>query len=342
MSVASTAWIWTVSLALAAALLAVHLRFTLRNATLSAFPLLCGGVLGPLLALMLDHAELPASASVSLRASLTPLLIGLAGAASVRIRYLVAGIPAALAVPPGPSNTDLLAAIALHDKGLELAVGDIRRAQTAWEQAGKAQLAALQAFVADTGRLLEKHRMQQMETMHHERRSADQIGRSVQEFHALLAQSEELATLAGQVRQALELLGPRQEALGASLDDLTQDLGRANDGVAGLHSQLDAALAEFALRSRRPPDGMGQRMGQNSGELQQALQRAAEQTRTHISDIAGKHQQQITAMNKELSEALGKQLAAMQKQLAGMQSKLSTDLAPMAQQIRRVADLSKR
>jgi DNA repair exonuclease SbcCD ATPase subunit len=196
--------------------------------------------------------------------------------------------------------------------------------------------------VADTGALLEKHRTQQMETMHHERRSADQIQRSVQEFHALLAQSEGLATLAGQVRQALELLGPRQEALAADLVQMTQDLGHTKDSVAALHAQFDGALDEFVLRSRRDLDGVGKRVGQSSSELQQAMQRAAEQTRAHISDIAGKQQQQMAAMNRELSEALGKPLAAMSKQLTGVQSKLSSELAPMAQQIRRAADLSKR
>lgn len=394
MSMASTACIWIISLALATGLLAVHVRFTHKNATLSAFPMLCGGVLGALLALMFDHAELLANASVSLRAGLTPLLIGIAGAASVRIRYLVAGIPVALAIPPGPSNTDLLAAIEVQIKEFGLDVGDIRRAQTAYEKAGeerscatlsavddmdqslrrftaeqqqqnhatltaalhdvindfhqringqfRQQLTALQEFVADTGTLLQKHRTQHMETMHHERRSADQISRSVQEFHTLLAQSEELATLAAQVRQALELLGPRQAALAADLGHLTHDLARANDSVAGLHTRLDDALDESLLRSRRQVDGAGQRAGQRASELQQAMQRAAEQTRSHISEIAGKHQQHMTAINKELSEALGKPLAAMNKQLAGMQSKLNNDLAPMAQQIRRVADLSKR
>jgi DNA anti-recombination protein RmuC len=362
MSMATMAWIWIISLALALGLLAVHLRFTLENATLSALPLLCGGVLGPLLALMLDRAEPLVPTSDALRAGLAPLLIGIAGAASVRIRHLVAGIPAALAIPPGPSNTDLLAAIESHGKGLRQSLGRFAAEQQQQNHATlsaalrdviddfhqringqfRQHLTALQAFVADTGTLLEKHRTQQMETMHHERRSADQISRSVQEFHALLAQSEGLATSAAQVREALELLGPRQEALAAGVVQLTHDLARANDGVAGLHAQLDEALDEFVLRSRHHLDGVGKRVGQSTSELQQALQRAAEQTRAQISDIAGKHQQQMTAMNKELSEALGKPLAAMGKQLTGMQSKLSTDLAPMAQQIRRAADLSKR
>lgn len=333
MSAASTAWIWIIDLVLAAALVAVHLRFTLKNATLSTLPLLCGGVLGALVALMLDHTAL--RAPVSLNGILTPLLMALAGAASLRIRYLVAGIPAAFVIPASPSNSDLLAAIDTQGKRMALALAE---SQQRINGQFKQQLATLQAFVTDTGALLEKHRTQQMEAMHHERRSADAIGRSVQAFHALLAQSAELTSLGTQVRQALELLGPRQEALAADLAALTHDLVRANDGVAALHAQLDAAIDEFVLRSRRQMDGAGQRMGQGTGELQRAL----EQMRAHISDTAGKQQQQTMAMNKELSEALGKPLAAINKQLTGMQSKLTTDLAPMAQQIRRVADQSKR
>jgi hypothetical protein len=362
MSVATTAWIWIISIALVLGLLAAHLRFTLRNATLSALPLLCGGLLGTLLAMMLEPAGLSTFASGSLRGGLAPLLIGVAGAASVRIRHLFAGIPAALAIPPGPSNIELLAAIDAQGKAMSQWLQRFAAEQQQQNHATltaalhdviddfhqringqfRQHLSVLQAFVADTGALLEKHRTQQMETMHHERRSADQIQRSVQEFHALLAQSEGLATLAGQVRQALELLGPRQEALAADLVQMTQDLGHTKDSVAALHAQFDGALDEFVLRSRRDLDGVGKRVGQSSSELQQAMQRAAEQTRTHISDIAGKQQQQMAAMNRELSEALGKPLAAMSKQLTGVQSKLSSELAPMAQQIRRAADLSKR
>lgn len=403
-------------LCLAAGLYAAHWRFTQKAADLAALPLLCGGALGTLGALLAvaGHEGWSAIAAPQLRIVLAPLLLGVAGAASIRLRQLVWGIPAALSIAPGPSNGALHALIEARSAQFHDAAMDAERVRAARHQqlaadldrlrlqieaqshahaerhhallatsASMAQtlssfgerlqqqeqhrhaalMAALDALLADfdqrvngqfrqhlltlgdsvssNSAVLEKHRLQQAEMMHHARREADQMTRTTTEFRALVEQSAALAALCGQVQQALALVGPRQDALDAGIADLRLSAAQASEGIGALHAQSDAALDQFAAQSKRAVDGVGQRVGQNASELQLTLQRSAEQIRNQVAELAGKHQQQMAAMNKELSDTLAKLLAAMNKQLAGMQSKLSTDLAPMAQQIRRVADLSK-
>ena len=399
-------------LCLAAGLCAAHWRFTQKTADLAALPLLCGGALGALAVIGHDGwSELSAPQLPPLHTVLAPLLVGVAGAASIRLRQLVWGIPAALAIDAGPSNGTLHALIESRSASFHAAAIDAERVRVARHQQLAANIdslrrqieaqsrshaerhhallatsasmsqalatfneqqerqthatlmAALGGLLADfdqringqfqqhlttlgvsvtsNSAVLEKHRLQQAEMMHHARREADQMTRTTTEFRALVEQSAALAALCQQVQQTLDLLGPRHDALDAGIADLRQSATQASEGVGALHAQSDAALDQFVAHSKRAVEGVGQRVGQHVGELQLALQRSAEQARNHAAELAGKHQQQMSAMNKELSETLAKLLAAMNKQLTGMQSKLATDLAPMAQQIRRVADLSK-
>jgi hypothetical protein len=51
--------------------------------------------------------------------------------------------------------------------------------------------------------------------------------------------------------------------------------------------------------------------------------------------------QSNSALNKELNEALGKAMSGINKQLTAMSSRLTTDMAPMAQQLKRVSEQSR-
>ncbi len=205
----------------------------------------------------------------------------------------------------------------------------------------KAHLDELVQLVGHNASLQEKHRAQQGEMMHHARRSADQMSATLGTFRELVAQSAAVARIGEQVAQALEQLGPQQQAIEAALAHLDEALGLANSGVGQLHAHTTEILDELTQRTRRALEGLAQRIGQQGGDIGQAVQRAAEQNRSHATDTAGKSQQQIAAMNKELGEALTKTLATITKQLAATSTRLSSDIGPMAQQIKRVAEQSR-
>lgn len=205
----------------------------------------------------------------------------------------------------------------------------------------KAHLAELAQLVAHNASLQDKHRAQQGEMMHHARRTADQMSASLEAFRELVAQGAEVARIGDQVAQALELLGPRQQAIEAALAAHGEELGLANSGIGQLQAHGTEILDELTQRIRRTLEGLGQRIGQQANDISQSVQRAAEQNRSHATDTAGKSQQQIAAMNKELGDALNKSLAAITKQLAATSTRLSSDIGPMAQQIKRVADQSR-
>lgn len=204
-----------------------------------------------------------------------------------------------------------------------------------------AHLAELAQLVSHNASLQDKHRAQQGEMMHHARRSADQMSATLEAFRELVTQSSDLARIGEQVAQALALLGPRQQAIEAVLVTLDEELGLANSGIGQLQAHSNDILDELTERIRRTLEGLGQRIGQQAVDLGQAMQRAAEQNRSHTADTAGKSQQQLAAMNKELGEALNKTLAAITKQLAATSTRLSSDIGPMAQQIKRVAEQSR-
>ena len=205
----------------------------------------------------------------------------------------------------------------------------------------KAHLAELAQLVGHNASLQDKHRAQQGEMMHHARRSADQISATLEAFRDLVAQTADLARIGEQVAQALALLGPRQQAIEAALATHGEELGLANSGIGQLQARSNDILDELTERTRRTLEGLGQRIGQQAVDLNQAMQRAAEQNRSHVTDTAGKSGQQVAAMNKELGEALNKTLAAITKQLAAASTRLSSDIGPMAQQIKRVAEQSR-
>lgn len=174
------------------------------------------------------------------------------------------------------------------------------------------QLRTLSDMVAVNLDLHDKQRNEQMETMHHTRRLAEQVERGTQSFRALLADSAALAGIGEQLTQGLAMIAPRQEELetAARRQELAQQ--QSADALAALRQQLSDFEAQLAAQGKRALDQSGARAVQNS------------------------------ALQKEAGDNLNKSLAALGKQLAAMQTKLSADLAPIGEQLRRVAELAKR
>jgi hypothetical protein len=173
------------------------------------------------------------------------------------------------------------------------------------------QLRALSDMVDRNLVLHDKQRIEQMETMHHTRRLVEQIDGATGAFRELVADSTAVASIGAHVREALDVLGPRQEAIDAAIQDQHSALRQAADTLAALREQLREHYEKLDARSKRALDS-------NAGRTSQA-----------------------NALYKELNDNLGKSMAAVTRQLTAISSRLATDVTPMAQQLRRVADLSK-
>jgi gas vesicle protein len=145
--------------------------------------------------------------------------------------------------------------------------------------------------------------------MHHARRVAERMEQATQDFGKLVADSSTLAALAAGVRESLALLGPRQEAIDSGVAQQAQSLQAMADAITDLRAGFDVATEQLLTQSRRAFDSMGQRAAQSN-----------------------------SALNKELNEALAKAMSGMSKQLNTMSSRLTTDMAPMAQQLKRVTE----
>ncbi|MFL6658723.1 MAG: hypothetical protein ACJ8GW_11660 [Massilia sp.] len=204
-----------------------------------------------------------------------------------------------------------------------------------------ARVAELKDVVANNVQLQDRHRAQQGEMMHHARRNADQMSQTTDAFRTLLADSAALAGIGEQVRAALATVGPRQDSIADDVTQLATQLQAADAVLRQLQEENAAILDELQSRTRKTLDGLGQRMGQQATDIGQTVQRSAEQTRSQAADAATKSAQQISAMSKELNEALNKAMTVLTKQLSATSTRLSSDLGPMAQQIRRVAEQSK-
>jgi len=135
--------------------------------------------------------------------------------------------------------------------------------------------------------LAAKSRNEQMETMHHARRLADRIDSSTERFGKLVADNGELLALAGQVRETLSLLGPRQDALDG-------EILRQAEAVAAMAAALDVLRAGF----------------------EQAADNLLQQTRRSLDAMAQRQAQGNTALQKELNEALMKAVTGISKQLS--------------------------
>ncbi len=174
------------------------------------------------------------------------------------------------------------------------------------------QLRTLSDMVAVNLDLHDKQRNEQMETMHHTRRLAEQVERGTQSFRELLADSAALAGIGEQLRQGLEMITPRQEGLETAAQRQELALQQSAEALAALRQQLGDFEAQLAAQGKRALDQSGARAVQNS------------------------------ALQKEMSDSLNKSLAALGKQLAAVQTKLSADMAPLGELQRRVAELAKR
>jgi hypothetical protein len=150
--------------------------------------------------------------------------------------------------------------------------------------ASLSQLAALGERQAE---LASKQRNEQMEAMHHARRLADRIDDGTERFGKLVADNGELLSLAGQVRETLALLGPRQDALDG-------EILRQAEAVAAMGAALDALRAGF----------------------EQAADNLLQQTRRSLDAMAQRQTQGNTALQKELNEALTKAVMGISKQLS--------------------------
>lgn len=176
----------------------------------------------------------------------------------------------------------------------------------------KLQLRTLSDMVAVNLDLHDKQRNEQMETMHHTRRLAEQVERGTQSFRDLLADSAALAGIGEQLKQGLAMITPRQQALEAAAQRQELALRQCAEALAALRQQLGDFEAQLAAQGKRALDQSGARAVQNS------------------------------ALQKEMSDNLNKSLAALGKQLAAMQTKFGADMAPFGEQLRRIADLAKR
>jgi hypothetical protein len=174
------------------------------------------------------------------------------------------------------------------------------------------QLQALSGVAERSQELYRKQRNEQMEAMHHARRVAERMQQATQEFGKLVAVSSTLAALAADVRESLDLLGPRQDAIDSGVAQQAESLQAMAGAIADLRAGFDVATEQLLTQSRRAFDSMGQRAAQSN-----------------------------SALNKELNEALGKAMSGISKQLTAMSSRLTTDMAPMAQQLKRVSEQSR-
>jgi hypothetical protein len=199
-------------------------------------------------------------------------------------------------------------------------------------------LTQLNDTVAGNVALQDKHRALQLDMAHHARRNADQMDQASVAFRALLADSAQIAAIGNRLAEALALLDPRLQTVDAALADLSNALAAATEAQGVLHEGSGNAIAEQGERTRRQLDSLGRQL---AGDIGQSVQRAGEQTRGQFSDTSGKQQQQLAAMQKELNESLNKAVQALSKQLTTLTARMSNDLGPMAQQIRRVADQAK-
>jgi hypothetical protein len=163
-----------------------------------------------------------------------------------------------------------------------------------------------------------KHVAQVTEMMHHERRSADQIARAIDAFHKLVERGAALASIADEIQRSAELLGPRQEAIALSLNELTV-----------LSSNAQAAN-----------DALSRRITQLRGDLEDCIQHNGEKIRRQLSEDSTKARQQMVSYGKEL-EALNRSSGSQSQLLASLSAKLASDLGTLAQQSKKVLELSK-
>jgi hypothetical protein len=179
-------------------------------------------------------------------------------------------------------------------------------------------LEKLDEALAATLAVQSRHVSQVTEMMHHERRSADQIARATDGFHKLVERSSALASVADEIQRSAELLGPRQEAIALSLNGLT----------------------EVVSNSQAANDAISRRLAQLRSDLEDSIQHTGEKIRRQIAEDAIKARQQAVSYSKEL-EALNRSSGSQAQLLASLSSKLTSDLGTLAQQSKRLLELSK-
>jgi hypothetical protein len=175
-----------------------------------------------------------------------------------------------------------------------------------------AQLQKMTAMAASSLELHQKQRTGQMEAMHEARRSATQMQLATDAFAAMMAEASALAALAGDVRRALVLIEPRQDDIDASMAEQTRSLQAVAEDLAALRASLEQSADQLAGQFKRAIDSIGQRTLRNNN-----------------------------ALGKELGDALNKAIAGVGKQMAAVSSRMSMDIAPVAQQLKRVTEQSR-
>lgn len=371
------------ALAIAAAACAAHWRFTQRVADAAPGLLVMAGVLGTVVGIALAGFE----AAGELRAlgrhvavALVASAVGLAAALSLALRHTFFGIPRAMALDPGPSNGELMAALvglramfaaegaeAAHRAAQALAQQQrlhdelVRQgqAQGAHQQRMQAQAAHLgEAFAGFAGQqtALNREMVASLErTLEHFSARIDGQFRghlaTLEEAvaRAVALQAKHCAQVTDMMhhdRRLADAMGRTTESFellverSTSLAEVSGHLQRASELLGPRQEALAAALAELASRSDTAAEAAQQRLEGLRSALEESIQDSGNKIRRQLADEGSKARQHTGSIDKEL-EALSKSAGSQAQQLSAMSSKFGADLAGVSQQLKRLLDWSR-
>ncbi len=163
----------------------------------------------------------------------------------------------------------------------------------------------------------------------------------VEKSDSLVRAGENLGTTASSLRADTERLQNVSSALANLLRSAEGSLPQIEQKVLELTNQLSSAVRENQRQ-------IGSALTENATAIRNSLQSATESlTGSHkehgsqIAKLVEKTKEQVTVLDKALSEELEKSLTSLGRQLTALSEKFVKDYEPLTQSLRRVVEMAR-
>ncbi|MGB8900247.1 MAG: hypothetical protein WCC90_13885 [Methylocella sp.] len=163
----------------------------------------------------------------------------------------------------------------------------------------------------------------------------------VERSEAFTKAAEDLKTLLTTFTSETERLQTVSEALAKLLRSAEGSLPQVEEKVLALTSQLTNAVTE---NQRQVTSALTENATAIRNTLQSTHENMATVHKDHsskITELVGKTKEQVTVLDKALSEELEKSLVSLGRQLTALSEKFVADYTPLTEKLRRVVELAR-
>lgn len=191
----------------------------------------------------------------------------------------------------------------------------------------------------------ERYRAQMQEMIVQQSSAAKNMQTSSERYSALVERAAEFTTISEKLSQLLLGLESQREQIYASISSLGELLAKASDGIPKLESKLLQLTEQmtFGVKSHQDQitrsltegaEAINDTVGDIKRLVLETTQAANEAINNHMTELAGKTNEQIAKLDAALENELQKSISSLATQLTSLSRRFADDYGPLADRLR--------